>query len=66
MDRRFVYYFTVVTGVLAAAVYLTAQAAKSGGVVLTLLAAITATIGILGFTGLARVVVIAEREGRQK
>jgi hypothetical protein len=66
MDQGFIRYFAVVTVVLAAAVYLAAQAVKHGGVVLSLLAVVAGAIGLLGFAGLARVVVITERERRHQ
>lgn len=66
IDRRFVRLFVVVTGVVAAAVYLSAQAATHGGTVLTVLAVVAAVVGILGFVVLARAVVLVERQSRRQ
>ncbi len=66
MDRRFIRCFALVTAVLTVAVYLTAQAARHGGVVLPLLGAVAVGIGVIGLTGLARVVAITARESRQQ
>lgn len=62
MDHRFIRSFVVVTGLLAAAVYLSRQAIAHGGVMLTGAATATGLLGILGFTALARLIGTVERE----
>jgi hypothetical protein len=66
LDRRFTALFILVTGLLAAAIYVFNQAATRGGVLLTILAAAAAIVGILGFIVLARVVVVDERQRRAR
>ncbi len=66
MDQRFVSCFIVVTGLLAAAAYLSTQALAQRSVVLAMLSAVAGVLGILGFIALARVVVLAERHRKQR
>ncbi len=62
MDHRFVRSFVVVTGLLAAAVYLSRQAIAHGGVALTAAATATGLLGIVGFVALARLIGTVERK----
>jgi len=66
LDKRFTVLFVFVTGMLAAAVYLSDQAVMHGGVLLTTGAAAAAAAGVLSFAVLARVVVRTERQGRAR
>lgn len=66
LDMRFTALLIFVSGLLAVAAYASQQAAIRGGVLLTVLAASAAIVGILGFVVLARVVVVAERQRRAR
>lgn len=66
IDKRFTILFVAVTAFLAVAVYSADQAAVQGSVGLTVLAATSAVVGILGFVVLSRIIVLVERQRRQR
>jgi len=65
IDKRFTILFVAVTAFLAVAVYSANQAAVQSSVGLTVLAATSAVVGILGFVVLSRIIVLVERQRRQ-
>lgn len=60
-DTGFAALLAFVTGLLAAAIFLSGQAATGGGLLLVVLAAASGVLGLLGFAVLARLVVLGER-----
>lgn len=60
-DTGFATLLAFVTGLLAAAIYLSGQAATRGGLQLIIPAAASGVLGLLGFAVLARLVVLGER-----
>ncbi len=66
MDQRFVSCFVVVTGLLAAAGYLSRQALAQHSLLVAAPAAVAGLVAIVGFITLARVVFLTERARRQQ